>query len=319
MKISTLSSRFLSLAALALISHGCASPDNASAKKTITYTGSTAPATITASNARELSVNSFSASEMGLGFQGLGEITGAGTVRGNVRGAAKFARAGARLARDVRVRAIQTINEALPSECNPPSGAASMTIRYDDASPNNVYASVVFTDFCSPDGAGGKDIFNGGMTVTVAAGAVTMDFDNFVITSGDQRGGIDGTLVLNESRDGAATVALDVVLQDGTTGRTYMLDNVTITSSDVSGGTNATFNGTFCEATEGCVTFTTTADFFTPSGAANPTAGALEIAGANGAKARLTALADGRYTVEFDNGNGVFVVVEESGRWDEAA
>lgn len=291
----------------------CGGGGGDSAPQAVTYSGATTPATVTQSNARNLSVDAYEGGTVGSAVGMIGAVAEtsmpsadkarlqqlATTLTDSVRrvvtappAPASPAAVGATVDETIygysgSMRYVVAVNEG--------SGAFSGTITFSAYQP--MAGGVVMS---------GNIGFSGVYDQAAATFAsLTMTITTMSISDGGQVSTVSGSITVSLSST-SESVSMSMVVKDGASGRTYWVKNYTFTVSSQGTGD---LSGTYYDPIHGYVTITTLTPLTVASPDAWPTAGQLLFTGAGGTKARLTFNANG-YTVEvYNTGSGTFTVV----------
>jgi len=283
-----------------------------SAPASMSYGGATTQATVTASNAKALSVDAYQGGQAGstVGMMGVVQDNGgapayvsrpqvlASTLESSVKQVLAAGTGGTATAAGV------TQQVTIPG---PAGGSMSYTISVDPTT----YAfsgTVTYSAYkADPNGAAisGTMTFSGVINMaTQTFSSLTVSFSSITVTDGGNTFSAGGSVTLTLSGSTETTV-VSLVLQNSVTGKTYWVKDYTYTLS--AQGT-LTVTGTYYDYVYGYVTVSTLTPLTVSSSGSWPTGGVLLFTGANGGKARLTFTATG-YTVEVDTGNGIYTPV----------
>ncbi len=284
----------------------------------VTYTGLTTQAPLDTSNAGTIGVTAYTGgsgtdtlSLIGVA-SGPGETGDAGNGMWTLNMARALRQALPTQARDLSVStgaaagATVSTSTALPDgDCG---GTGSMRGSYDDAT-GVLNATVRFNAWC-----------NGGVTVSGSVTLVgqfdvtdpsapvpvsfTLSFQALTISDSVVSQTQSGTIVIDFGT-GAITISSDFRAADG---KVYRVTDFTVTATTTGSGEDIVISGQFCHPDYGCATVSTPTPLSVATGDTYPTAGVIELAGATGSAARLTAQPDGAtFTLEVDaDGDGVY-------------
>ncbi len=297
---------------LSLLLSACGGGGGGSAPASVTYSGASTQATVTAANARVLSVDAFQGGQTGSTLGITGVVTqGDGVPAGN----------------DARLQTLGNTLEGAVARLVPPASsgspvAAGASVQTTIAGPygGSMTYSITYNEISGafsgaisfsaykgdPNGASvsGSVAFSGTFDqVSQTFTALTVSFTSLVVTEGGVAFTAAGSVSVSVGT-GTETTTISLVLQNSTTGKTYWVKDYTYT---LNGGA-LTISGTYYDPVHGYVTISTLTPLQVTSSDAWPTAGVLLFTGANGSSARLTFSAAG-YTVEVDTGNGVYTTV----------
>lgn len=152
---------------------------------------------------------------------------------------------------------------------------------------------------------------SGSITFAGVFNQATDEFSSLNITLTDLQSSLESeTLVLNGSMaltnaGYTQNLSLSLVLLDVGSNRTYWLKDFTLALS----GDTMTVSGVYYDHLNGYVVISTVTPLTVSSYSGEPTSGQLLFSGSNGTKARLTFTSSG-YTLEVDeNGNNAYIVV----------
>lgn len=271
------------------------------------YKGATNKATVTASNAKALSVDAIEGVQSAASVDVLGKRT-AGTPEHAAR-IQTIARIITASISRITPRAVvaKTVVEAVQQteygysgsysfsgNANQTTGAISGTITfssYKELSDSPTISGIIsFT--------GTADTATGGMI------SATMSFTNVTVVLGAESSTLNGSMSISVTGT-ANTLNISLVLLDNVNNNTYWVKDFSFV---VTGGT-MTISGTYYDHQYGYVVVTTAAPLAVSTYSDTPTAGQLLFTGNNGTKARLTYAAAG-YTLEVDaSGNNTYVVL----------
>lgn len=297
-----------------LILAGCGGGGGSGTDISAKYTGNTAKATITESNAQSLSVDAIqgaqSITEVGvLGkrtadtplppsrLQSIAMILEESVSRISVTsGAAKTtAKTVAETAQGTQYGYSGSFSYS--ANGNQSTGALSGTITF------NAYQADAFSAAIS-----GQVSFSG--TVNTTTGDViqiSMSVSNLSGTANSRSFTINGTLSISNSGT-TQTLTMSMVTLDNTGNKTYWAKDF----SFVHDGGSMTVSGTYYDHTYGYVVITTISPLAVSELSGTPTSGQLLFAGNNQTKARLTYTSTG-YTLEADvAGNDTYIVIPQN-------
>ncbi len=252
----------------------------------VTYTGKTTPAEITAANASSLTLSAYDSGTFASGASPLGvqvqtdSETGTADALSVVRIAQKVVQ---KAKSPTSVSATGTLVEVavVPGDC----GGTAVVSADDAGAP---ILSLAFNSFC--------DVASG---ITLQ-GQMTMTFTG------------------SEAAPTAINFSMSLLIRENATGVVYRLDNYNIVVADITydsygnvASQTVSYSGRFYSPSEGYVALSTPTPFYYSATSSFPTAGVLvvtEVGPSPAAKARLTAQADGvHYTIEVDlNGDNTY-------------
>ena len=196
--------------------------------------------------------------------------------------------------------ATQSASDIINGSCG---GTMSYSVSFDDV--HGIFSgSFTFSNYCN-DGTtiNGAARFDGQMDVdTQAFIEATFSFDN--LTGGDLA--IDGTIHIDFTTS-PRIFTFNAYCQNPITGVVVWIQNYSITIDEFADHAVVEMGGRFYHPDFGYVTLTTPVALVLYSGEEWPDSGTLEVAGANGSKAKLTAIDNLTCTVEVDgNGDGTY-------------
>jgi hypothetical protein len=302
---------FLVLAGLSLLA-GCGGGGGSLAAGNSGYTGATNQATVTTANAKALSADAYSGSQISSAATGIAkEVTdnsgraallqqAAGILERSVTAIADAPKSSAKA---VNATATATVQDSI----NGFSGSFNYTISYDLIS-GAFNGTVTFSQYketiISPV-VSGSIAFSGIYSQsTHAFTSLNISLNNLIGTNGSKSYNLAGSLAY--SIVGATkSVSMSVVLTDNASGRTYWVKEFTLVQT----GTSLTVTGTYYDPIHGYVIISTVTPLTVSTFDSTPTSGQLLFSGSNGTKARLT-FASASSTVEVDAaGNGTYMIV----------
>ena len=278
----------------------------------LTYSGVTTPAEVDESNAAEITGGAFATGLIGDGMVGLsldqqieayhmGEFRSA-TIPIILSDSLELVDFSTASSGDIQA-ATQSASEVINGSCG---GTMSYSVSFDDVQ-GTFNGSFIFSNYCN-DGTviNGATRFSGQMDVnTQEFIQATFSFDNLsgaeLILDGDIR--IDFTAT-------PRVVTLNAYGQDPVSGAVFWIHNYSITFAEFAGYDEIVMVGTFYHPDFGYVTLTTPDPLVLYDGDEWPESGTLVVTGANGSKARLTAMDRLTCTVDVD-GDG-----DDTYEWD---
>ncbi len=287
---------------------GCGGGGGSTASAPPSYVGSTNQATITTSNAKALSSDAYTGSQLTAAASGAGKVTAdmsgqsallqetAGILENSVatiiakhNSAAKLAAA---TAQDIKNGYNGSISYTITYDQNTGSFTGTITFsQYQDSS-----TSAVLTGSMSISGVYNKTAGTfTSMNISVNSLTGTYNGKSYTLT---------GTMAFSIS-GATKTVTMSVVLVDNVSGRTYWIKDFTLTLA----GNSLTVTGTYYDPVHGYVVISTVIPLTVSTIDAAPIAGQLLFSGSNGTKVRLT-FSNGGSIVEADtSGSGTYAVV----------
>ena len=299
---------FLCLAGVSLFA-GCGG-GGSSPGVTPAYTGVTTQATVTASNAKALSADAYSGSQISSATTGVAK-----TVAGNDGQSPLLPQAAGILERSVATIVGSHKSSAKAAAATVPyqstaygyGGSYSFSITANQST-GAFNGSVTFSQYQE---SALSPTVSGPMTFSGVYNQSAGTFTSLNISLGGLTG-IDGgssyRMVgeVSYSTNGTArTIGMSVVLTDNATGRTYWVKDYTLTET----GTSITLTGTYYDPLYGYVVISTVTPLTASAVDATPTSGQLLFSGSNGTKGRLT-FTSSSSTIEVDAaGTGSYVIV----------
>jgi hypothetical protein len=301
---------FLVLAGLSLMA-GCGGGGGGSSSGgNFGYTGVTTQASVTSSNAKALSVDAYSGTQISSATTGVakeaGDTNGQSALLQQAAGILERSALSSVTASKSTSKAVAA-SVAVTDTINGFSGSYSYSITVDPFSgafSGTVSFSQYKETFISPTISGAMTFSGVYNQSTGAFSGLNISLSNLNGTEGGKSFNMAGTLAY--STVGATnTISMSVVLTDNLSGRTFWLKDFTLVQT----GTSLTVTGTYYDPIYGYVTISTVTPVTAATLDATPTSGQLLFSGSNGTKARLT-FTSGGSTVEVDSaGNGIYVVV----------
>lgn len=164
--------------------------------------------------------------------------------------------------------------------------------------------TVRFENFCE-----GGWTFSGNMTVQGNGNSrsLTITVNNLTVSDGTVSTTMDGTMTANVNSLTSSSMTMDIAIRDNGSGRTFKLENYSVSSRLRSGAINITISGRFYNPEEGYIDLSTPQTLRILSGDLYPSSGILEAQGSDGTKTRLTALSATQFQLQVDaDGDGVF-------------
>jgi hypothetical protein len=298
----------LILAGLSLVA-GCGGGGGGGSSSGSTgYTGTTTQATVTSSNAKSLSADAYTGSQVSVAASGVAKADSAGGSEPALLPPASIALKNSVAAIFAAPRSpAKTVAATAQNTINGYSGSFSYTINYDQSS-GAFSGAIVFTQYKDTDTS---PVMNGAIAFSGIYNQPTDSFTSLSISISSMTATAAGrSFTLNGTESFSSigiteTVNMSVVLTDNLTGRTYWVKDYVLTHT----GTTLTLSGVYFDHVHGYVVISTVTPLTIATVDSIPTAGQLLFTGSNGTKARLTFTASG-YTVEVDaSGNDSFVLV----------
>ena len=282
----------------------------------IVYSGITTQAMIMTANAEDLATSALGAGEFGLASAAKVEGTSAyprylklvDIIRGCTENIELTPSS------QPAAGAIVPVSSTRYGNCG---GSASLTGTMDDQT-GNTFGTMTFSNYCS-----NGITMNGVVSYSGIYDLVNDEFDVFSMTTGNL-GATDGVnsfaiggTITYDYRNVPIVVSMDMMLQDGASGKVYWAEDYIINIWDYAGYTDYSMMGRGYHPDYGYVDVTTPTPFRINNTDDYPSQGVLEIVGDMGTgggstRARLTALTNTSYQVIADiNGDGDFTDPED--------
>lgn len=272
------------------------------------YKGSTSQAIVTTSNAKALSVDAYSGSQISAAVSGVAKEAADGSGQSSLL----LQTAGIMEASVTRILGMprstaKVVAATAQDTVQGFSGSFSYSINFDQNTGafNGTVSFSQYLESATSVAISGPIAFSG--SFNQSAGTFTslnISMSNLNGTSGNKSYSLAGNLAYSTSI-GTKNVTMSVVLTDNVSSNTYWVKDFILTLA----GNSLTMIGTYYDHVHGYVVISTIAPLTVPIFDATPTSGQLLFTGANGTKARLTFTVSG-HIVEADTaGNGAYVVV----------
>lgn len=274
------------------------------------YTGNTAQATVTTSNAKALSSSAYSASQMTSTVGVLGKVVTGSSDQSYL------------------LEEVASILDNSVSTIAPGSKSSAKVVEATSTDQNTIYGySGFYTYNVSVDTTSGATsgtlsfsqykalstsiAINGTITFTGVFNQTTSNFSNInmsvsslSVTSSNVNVTMTGNFSLSISSS-IKTFTMTMAITNNVSHSTVLIKDYAL----ILNGSSLTVAGTYYDPTYGYVVISTIIPLTVPAISATPTSGQLLCTGSNGTKARLTFNTSG-YIVEADTaGNGTYVVV----------
>ncbi|BCS52021.1 hypothetical protein [Geobacter sp. SVR] len=274
------------------------------------YKGITTQATVTTSNAKALSADAFSGSQMASAATGLAKETGDSSERTLLvqetavilhKSVAALFEAPKASGKAVAAMVQNTVNGysgtySYSVSVEQSTGACSGTVSYSHFRANSSSTTTL---------SGSMSFMGQYNQSTESFSSLTISMNNLSSTAGSRSAGMSGTMSYSFSGT-TEIVTATLVLADNISGLTYWLRDFTLTMNGVS----LTVTGTYYDPNYGFVVISTVTPLQASVIDATPASGQLRFTGSNGTKARLTFLGNGSSSVEADTtGSGTYVPV----------
>lgn len=275
------------------------------------YSGSTSRATVTAANAKALSIDIYTGGQLSSALSAVGKEVAAGAP-----GSFRLHGVSASLERSLQtavekslVTTAKTVAATAQDTVYGASGSYGYSISVDQSS-GAFSGSLVFSQYKELSDSpviSGTVGFSGVYNQTTGSfTTIKMIMENMHLASGNLSYTLVGTLSFSmPTTTSGTTVTLSAVLVDNASHRSFWFKDMVTTRN----GTSETVRGTFYDPTHGYVVISTITPLTVATTDADPTAGQLLFTGNNGTKARLT-FTSGGHVVEVDaDGSNTFAVV----------
>ena len=313
-KIGTLSAFSLLMALIFACSGGGGGGGGTAGGAGITYTGSTAQATIDATNSQNLSAEAYKGGAFGTSAS-LGTVQKTVAERPNYLDLALTVEEAIHqinlyaLPGVVEAGAVVTASDTIAGGCG---GTAQYAIQYDNVT-GDFTGTLSFAIFCSEGvtlsgsaSCSGKVDVNTGNFIQLA-----LSINNFTVASGSVSYTVQGSITYSYQVT-SVTVAMTMLLLDNTTGKVFWINPYDMTLSQGSNYVDFQVSGRFYHPDYGYVDISTPTAFRIYSGSTWPSQGLLMLDGKTGiaggsTRARLTVISSNAYEVEADtNGDGTY-------------
>lgn len=273
-----------------------------------TYTGSTTQAVVTTSNAKALSADAYSGSQLSSAVSGVAkETTDSSGQSALLQEAAGILESSVATILDAPKSSPKVVAATAQNTVNGFSGSFTYSINYDQAS-GAFNGTVSFSQYKATSisaAISGSIAFSG--VYSQATGTFTslnISMSNLIGTNGSKSYSLAGSVAYSTSV-ATKTVTMSVVLTDNVSSRTYWVKDLTLTLA----GSSLSVTGTYYDPVHGYVVISTVTPLTVTTMEATPTSGQLLFTGSNGTKARLTFTSGGSIVEADTAGNGTYVVV----------
>ncbi|MEK7207658.1 MAG: hypothetical protein AAB134_07240 [Pseudomonadota bacterium] len=300
-----------------------------SGSNTLSYTGITSQAAITASNADDLSAGAILDAGAGGSASLVGAMSNETSPPAKVRSVTASTAIKKALGRldysansGVVIGAMVTVSDTMPGTCAGSSGSASYSISWDDVA-GDFSGTISFNGYCD-DGVTltGTAGFSGNIDpVTDAFTALSLSTSSLTVVSGADNFTIAGSLAFTAITSSSDNLSMTLNIRDGT-GKVYRIENfLCVLTYDLPflGMDSVRFvSGRFYHPDHGYVDVVSLSDFRFTLASYYPYVGVLVVTGSSGSQARLTANGDSQtFQVETDtDGNGAYETGPTVYRWD---
>ncbi len=297
----------------------CGGGGGGGTSSTLSYSGSTAQATVTSANADDLVLDAYQ--NGAIGGAAAGSMTGvtpergAGTPRGLVL-AESLGNAVERM--DIASQAplnsaMKTATDTADGSCG---GSMSYSVSYDDQN-GDFSGTLSFSSFCEDEVKLSGDVdFSGTMNPgTGELSSFTMTTDGLTAEMCGDSFTAAGSIGVSRSGT-TSTVTMDMKVRDGGTGKVYWAKDYQMTLTSGSTYSEVEVSGRFYHPDYGYVDISTTTKLRIQEGSYWPSSGVLVATGSRGTKAQVTAL-NASYQLDVDdNGDGTYEY-SESQAWSD--
>ncbi len=297
----------------------CGGGGGGGTSSTLSYSGSTAQATVTSANADELVLDAYQ--NGAIGAAATGSMTEAAPKRaaGMPRGLVLAESLGNALERvDIASQAplnsaMKTASDTADGSCG---GSMSYSVSYDDQS-GDFSGTLSFSSFCEDEVTLRGDVdFSGTMNPgTGELSSFTMTTDGLTAEMCGDSFTAAGSI--NVSRSGTSTtVSMDMKVKDGSSGKVYWVKDYQMTLTPGSTYSEVDVSGRFYHPDYGYVDISTSTKLRIQEGNYWPSSGVIVATGSGGTKAQVTAL-NASYQLDVDdNGDGTYEY-SESQAWSD--
>lgn len=298
---------FLVLAGISLLA-GCGGSGGAtSVDVPSAYKGTTTQATVTTANAKALSADAYSGSQLASAVYVGKATTDTGGLPPFLQGtAASLESCVASIVTDPK-SAAKAVAAAVQYTLNGYSGTGSYSITVDQTSGSfsGTISFVQYQESATSPTMSGSIGFSGVYNMTTGTfSGMNITINGITGTHGGESFTMSGSMAFS-TVGMTKTLTMSMVLADNVSARTYWIKDFTMALS----GNLLTVNGTYYDHVHGYVVISTITPLTVTTIDDTPTSGRLLFSGSNGTKARLTFISGGQ-TVEADTtGTGTYVAV----------
>lgn len=287
-----------------------------------TYTGLTAPASVTLTNADELAANSYtngnSVTAIGgalgaPGQPGIAHDGGPNTVTVADWAQAQIRTALARESHNLDAGKLPSTRNANPAketrstsgslsgDCG---GSAAYAITADSVT-RNFSGSFTFSSYCNEAATiTGSFSFSGTLDVDDSFATTSLALSELTLVTSELSLTVDGTVTTSAS-GATVTITSNLVLRDNATSTSYKTENLVVTAVAAASSASITLAGRVYHPSEGYVTLSTPTPLVVETGDNYPSSGTFVATGANNGSVTVTALTNTTYQIEIDvNGDG---------------
>jgi hypothetical protein len=304
--------RFIVVVAM-LVAAGCGGGGGSSTGSTgsslpASYTGNTAPATVSSSNAKSLAVSAYSGVQVALSMSTVGKAVPGenssqdnilGEVIGSIENSLTTVAEGKSLAKTVAAAA------SYSNTYNGYSGSYTINISLDNVS-GATTGTIAYNQFKA---SASSAVMSGTVTINgiinLNTGLFTsynMQLSNISLAGTGLNVVFSGSLGLSSSGT-SKTYSATFAVTDSTLNSTTVLKDYSVTIN----GTSLTLSGTYYNPIHGYLTMSTVTPLTVATLSSSPTAGQLLFTGGNGSKARITFSSTGYSVSVYDATTGAYV------------
>ncbi|MBI3569494.1 MAG: hypothetical protein HY082_00060 [Gammaproteobacteria bacterium] len=302
---------------------------SSSGSNTLSYTGITSQAAVTASNADDLSAGAVLDAGTGASVSLAGVVGNETSPPAKVRSvtvSTALKRALGRLDHTASsgtvAGAMVTVTDTLPGTCAVNPGTASFNMTADDVT-GDFSGTISFNGYCDDgDTLTGEASFSGRIDPVIDEfTALNLSTSSLTVVSGADNFTIAGSLAFTAMTSVSENLSMTLDIRDGT-GKMYRIENFlcALAYNSPSSGTDSVrvVSGRFYHPDHGYVDVASTSDFLFTGASDYPYAGVLVVTGRGGSKAILTAHSDAQtFEVKADtDGNGAYETGPTVYRWD---
>lgn len=280
-----------------------------------TYSGSTSPATISASNAEKIGVSA---------TEGVAQTVETDSNKDVLPfGVASSENSTANLnqkLRDITYRLLDSKrNTYLPLEVvldgddfPADMGYCGGSITIPDDMYNNtsgrLNGTITYNNFCMDAGVGyGRMTINGSLIFSETETRISMIYRNLTVRYNGETYTMNSTYTCDTPSFTNCTLSSDYAGSDGST---YRMSDVSVSGDNSSG---YSVNASFCHPSYGCVTIETTTPITYNCANGMPDGGAIRFTGANGSSGTISFDSCSTYSGTYDDGSGS--ITSFSGSW----
>ena len=287
---------------------GCGGGSGSGGDVSTSYKGSTIQATVTASNAKAVSVDAVQGAQNASAVGVLGKsATDIPETSPQMLSIVKILENSVILI-SPKSSVAKTVAETVQQTIYGYSGSFSFTINGNNST-GSFSGSLTFNNYQDYSGSpriSGNASFSGvANTSTSEITSINMSLNNLQgVLGGAQSFTLNGSIATS-SAGNTKTLNISIVNLDNTNNKTYWVKDFNLALT----GNRMTISGTYYDHVHGYVVVSTITPLTVSTYSGEPTSGQLLFTGRNGTKARLTYTYSG-YTLEVDaSGNNIYVVI----------